>query len=230
MWTNPTAQTGPPRISCPGPCLAIEYLQWQRIHNFFRQLVCPHSKISVSWCSVFVHCLLYCHRSPLKKICLSFLYTLLSSICIHQLDPCLFQAKQSWLSQPSLTGRYFIILVALCLIPLCPCLSGTGKPCTRQALNKGEGSPFLDLLGTLLMPPRILLAFFASRTCCWLLFNLLYTRIPRSVSAKLLSSQVAPAHSGARGCSSPLCIFPCWTSWVSYQPMKTISTSCPYFG
>lgn len=38
-----------------------------------------------------------------------------------------------------------------------------------------------------------------------------------------------PAHTGAWGFSSPLCIFPCWTSWISYHPMKTISTSCFYF-
>ncbi|KAK4830007.1 hypothetical protein QYF61_008177 [Mycteria americana] len=52
------------------------------------------------------------------------------------------------------------------------------------------------------MQPRIPLAFFAVKAYCWLMFNLMSTKTPRSFSAKLLSSWVALAHTGACGCSS----------------------------
>jgi len=50
----------------------------------------------------------------------------------------------------------------------------------------------LNLLAVLfLMQPRMLLAFFAVRTHCWLMFNLLSTRTSKSHSAELLSSHLA---------------------------------------
>lgn len=42
------------------------------------------------------------------------------------------------------------------------------------------------------MPPRMLLAFFATRVHCCLMVSTLSTRIPRSIPAELLSSRSAP--------------------------------------
>ena len=51
----------------------------------------------------------------------------------------------------------------------------------------------LDLLATLFaMYPRIRLAFWATRSHCWLMTNQLPTRTPRSFSTELLSSRSAP--------------------------------------
>lgn len=41
------------------------------------------------------------------------------------------------------------------------------------------------------MQPRMLLALLAAKVLCWLAFNLLSARMPKSFSAKLLSSQSA---------------------------------------
>lgn len=43
---------------------------------------------------------------------------------------------------------------------------------------------------------QMLLATFASRTCCWLIFHVLSTRIPEAFSTKLLSSQTLPSLHG----------------------------------
>ena len=72
----------------------------------------------------------------------------------------------------------------------------------------------------------MLLAAFATREHCWLMLNLLSARISRSFFAQLLSSWLAPACSGAGGCSSwgpELHTSLCWTPWSCCQP---ISPAC----
>lgn len=43
-----------------------------------------------------------------------------------------------------------------------------------------------------IVQPRLLLAFLSVRACCWLMFNLVFTRTPTSFSARLHCSCVAP--------------------------------------
>ncbi|KAK4810782.1 hypothetical protein QYF61_008754, partial [Mycteria americana] len=105
----------------------------------------------------------------------------------------------------------------------------------------------LDLLAILcLMQPRIPLAL-AARAHCWLMFNLVSTRTPRSFSARLLSSWVAPSIYWCLGLFLPKCRtwhFP-WLNcmrflsahfssllrslWVAARP-SGISASPPSFG
>jgi len=62
------------------------------------------------------------------------------------------------------------------------------KCVASPVLSRGEGSS-PDLLGTfLLMQMGISLPAFVPRARCWLMFNLVSTRITRPFSAKLLSS------------------------------------------
>lgn len=95
-----------------------------------------------------------------------------------------------------------------------------------------------SLLWLWLMPPRMLLAFFIARVECWLIFNLVPTRTPRSFPAGLLPSWVPPAHAGAGSCSSSvagLCISPSWTSLrflsaQSYSLSRSLWMAAPSLG
>lgn len=66
---------------------------------------------------------------------------------------------------------------------------------------RGRITP-LHLLSTLLLrDPRMLLAFFITRTHWWLMFNLLPIKTTRAFSENLLSRWLAPACTGASGYS-----------------------------
>jgi len=73
---------------------------------------------------------------------------------------------------------------------------------SRCALTSAEGRGRIrscSLLATLiLMQPRVVLAFFEARARCWLVFNFVSRK---SFSAKLLSSWLPSAHTGAWGYS-----------------------------
>lgn len=72
-----------------------------------------------------------------------------------------------------------------------------------------------------------LLLPFAARTPCRQMLNLLSTRMLKSFSSKLLSSQLLPACTGAWGCSISnvgLCIFFSWTLW-GFWPTSFFSLS-----
>lgn len=87
-----------------------------------------------------------------------------------------------------------IILPALhWLAPLCPCLSFTGEPRTRLSMTdvfhqcRVAGKDHLpppDGNASLLMQPRVLLAF-AARTLCWLMISFLSRKSPSFFSAQL---------------------------------------------
>lgn len=63
--------------------------------------------------------------------------------------------------------------------------------CATSAEQRGRiTSP--DLLTTLLMQPGVLLATFAARTRCWLVFNLVSNRTSKAFSAKLLLGHLVP--------------------------------------
>lgn len=78
-----------------------------------------------------------------------------------------------------------------------------------RALSRDGMVPSLCLLALLLVTQlRRLLATFAAKACCWLMFNLLYTKI---VSTALLSSQ-APACVVYSFPGAGWSICPCWIS------------------
>ena len=84
-------------------------------------------------------------------------------------------------------------------------LSGHRTLCVAsQLMSTGGRITFLCLLATLLTQPMMLLAFRA-RARCWLMFNLVSTRTPRSYSAKLLSSWMAHSTYCCVGLSLPRC-------------------------
>lgn len=64
------------------------------------------------------------------------------------------------------------------------------------------------------MQTRISLFFLAGRAHCWLTFNWVSIRTPRSFSAKLLSGWVAWGYSSP---SAGLCTSASWTSWNASQ-------------
>lgn len=64
----------------------------------------------------------------------------------------------------------------------------------------------LDLLVTLLLG-RMLLAAFATRTCCWLVFTLLPTRTSGSLSVELFPRELAPRLYRGQGYSADAYLF-----------------------
>lgn len=109
----------------------------------------------------------------------------------------------SRLNKPSLPSRPFTIYVAF---PWILSNSFMFLHCTW-----GEAVPAHSRVGKLLtncyrlamlclMYPKIWLAILAVKAHCWLKFNLTSTRIPRSLSMKLLSTQLYPACTCIQGC------------------------------
>lgn len=101
----------------------------------------------------------------------------------------LLQAEQSQHSQPFLIKEMFQTSSSWHLAgpsPLTPGLPWTGEPRTGHRCGLTRADPpgkitTLDLLGTFfLMHPRVLMAFLAPRTHCWLMDSLLGPRNPRS--------------------------------------------------
>lgn len=84
--------------------------------------------------------------------------------------------------------------------PVCPWLCCTGVLRTGHStpgvaslvVHRSKGSPLWPA-GDFLMQPRVPFAFFAARVHCWIVFNLVSTRILRSFSAELFSSWAAPS-------------------------------------
>lgn len=74
-----------------------------------------------------------------------------------------------------------------------------------SVLSRGEELAPLDQLATHLKQARILLAFFATRTHCWLVFSLVSARAPGSFSAKLLSNWMGPSIFWCLGLSPSQC-------------------------
>ena len=98
------------------------------------------------------------------------------------------------------------------LPPVCPCLV-LGSPtldlalqlCLTGAEQRGRITSLELLAVLLLMQPRRLVAFLATRARCWLVVDLLPTRIPRTFSGKLLSSQLATSVCWCVGLFLPRC-------------------------
>jgi len=120
------------------------------------------------------------------------------------------QAKQSQLS--AFPSSPLVVLMALAVVsPVCSCLSCNGE-CTalqvwhNQCCVEGRRITSLSLLTIIyLMQPRILLASFATRAHCWIMVKLVSIRTPRSFSAKLFSSWVAPSVYCCMGLFLPRC-------------------------
>ena len=126
-------------------------------------------------------------------------------ICLGEIPADLYflQAKQSQLSQPFLLEvlQFLKHLPGpfIGLSPVYPCLS-PGSPELDTILqvwpHQQRGRiPSFDLLMILcLMQPRVLSDCFAARAHCWIVFNLVSTRTPKTFSVKLLCRWVAPHH------------------------------------
>ena len=101
------------------------------------------------------------------------------------------------------------------LAPVRPCLSCTGdRPKADTTPDKVSQVPrqemeritSLELLAALLLIQlKMLLASFAARAHCWLMFNLLSTRNSRSFSAELLPRQSASSLYCCTGLFQPRC-------------------------
>lgn len=107
--------------------------------------------------------------------------------------PSLLQVGESQLShllpiEQMLHSPIFFLDFFVQLASAHPYLSCTGEPrdVALSGLSREEG-PF-QLLATLLMQPRRLLALLATRTPRWLLFHPVSTDMHRCLSAELLSS------------------------------------------
>jgi len=82
-----------------------------------------------------------------------------------------------------------------------------------------------------LKQPIVLLAFFATTAYCWLMFNILSTRTPRSFSEKLLFSLLPvgpflqPVTVPLHGSSTLQCINHSSRFWIIYKPAE--GAVCP---
>lgn len=73
-----------------------------------------------------------------------------------------------------------------------PCSLVVSSPqCGFTSAEERSRITSLELLTTLIMQPRMLLAFFAVNAHYWLMVNLMFTKTPRACSAKMLSRQSA---------------------------------------
>lgn len=113
--------------------------------------------------------------------------------------------------------NHLTILVAICWT--CSSLSLFFIYCTQtpdavlQVLERDKGSlPWLSSCQS----ARMHLAIFAARVLCWLMFNLLSTRTPRSFSTELLPWQLPPACTVALGYSIP----DAWLALVEEVPVS----------
>lgn len=112
--------------------------------------------------------------------------------------------------------------------------------CLTSAEKRGRITSLMSLMMFFLMQPKRLSAFFATRPHCWLMISLMSTRTPSSFSAKLLSSWMVPACTGAWGCSFPVYVtsspvgplpelepkqgcsshWPWWRAWTSKTQLR----------
>ena len=127
----------------------------------------------------------------------------------RSLPPLSFLSHQAFahIDEVSLSPVFSRLKTSSSLIFVAPCWTHSSKSVclshwgaqdvASPVLSRLEGHLPQPLAMLLLMYPRILLAFFSTRAHCRLLVSLLSSRTPKSFSAKLLSSQLAPARTDA---------------------------------